>query len=241
MAVYSHHFASLYDSLMGDYGNLITLTQKLIKRYAVKKKSLHVLELACGTGNILKELPKEYILEGLDNSTGMLEVAKKKVPSAVFHYGDMSNFNLKKQFDAIICIFDSINHLLSFRQWQKMFGLVAKHLDTNGVFIFDINTPLRLETLASFPAYVKKQDDMLMCVKIIQTGQHLFDARFEIFDKVSTDKVTCLEEDVYEITVPVISIEKALKKYFTLVKMIDPSRPKVIAKTGRIFFVCRKK
>ena len=41
----------------------------------------------------------------------MLALARKKLPHIRFYRQNMTSFNIAKQFDAIVCLFDSINHL----------------------------------------------------------------------------------------------------------------------------------
>lgn len=47
---------------------------------------VHTLDVACGTGFITRHLPGDVV--GLDQSAAMLELARERVPSAVFVEGD---------------------------------------------------------------------------------------------------------------------------------------------------------
>ncbi|MBT3361872.1 MAG: glycosyltransferase [Rhodospirillales bacterium] len=65
----------------------------------------HVLELGCGTGQLLASLdPARGI--GLDISEGMIDIARSKYPNLKFHVGDMEDSSviasLKGPFDAIV-------------------------------------------------------------------------------------------------------------------------------------------
>jgi ubiquinone/menaquinone biosynthesis C-methylase UbiE len=46
----------------------------------------HTLDIACGTGFLTRHLPGEVV--GLDQSEGMLEIARERVPEAAFVRGD---------------------------------------------------------------------------------------------------------------------------------------------------------
>ena len=46
----------------------------------------HTLDVACGTGFLTRHLPGEVV--GLDQSEGMLEIARERVPEAAFVLGD---------------------------------------------------------------------------------------------------------------------------------------------------------
>ena len=55
---------------------------------------------------------------------------------------DMTNFDLQKTFDVVLCNYNSICHLLTWQDWQKFFEMAYNHLNENGIFIFDINQEL---------------------------------------------------------------------------------------------------
>ena len=119
-----------------------------------KPKARTLLELACGTGAILKIPANDYDVVGLDQSPQMLSIARKKLPRVRFYRRDMVRFDLGKKFDVIICVFDSINHVLKFAEWQKIFRNAARHLEDDGLFLFDINTQAKLERLMRAPTRV---------------------------------------------------------------------------------------
>ena len=64
----------------------------------------------------------------------MLAIARKRLPHIRLFRQDMTNFHIDRRFDAIVCAFDSINHLRRFSDWKKTFRCVAGHLDDGGSF-----------------------------------------------------------------------------------------------------------
>jgi SAM-dependent methyltransferase len=98
------------------------------------------LDLACGTGLLLKNFPSTLSKYGLDLSNEMLIEAKKNNPKAKFMNADISNFTLKKKFDLITCTHDSINYILEPKLLKKHFDLVFKHLSDKGTYIFDVSS-----------------------------------------------------------------------------------------------------
>ncbi|MGH9754361.1 MAG: class I SAM-dependent DNA methyltransferase [Blastocatellia bacterium] len=136
-------FGRFYDAVMGSRAESAAFIHDLIQQHKPEAKTL--LELACGTGAILKRLSKYYQVAGLDISFEMLSVARKKLPGAPLVHADMVTFELGQKFDVIICVFDSINHILSFADWGKVFRRVARHLAQGGLFLFDINTERKLQ------------------------------------------------------------------------------------------------
>ena len=215
--MYSKKFAPYYDLLMGDYSSLIHKTEQLLNRYVQKNNA--VLELGCGTGNILQTLKETYRVSGLDNSEGMLSEARKKVPEALLYCEDMASFTLPHKYAAILCIFDSINHLTSFTDWKKLFRTVHKHLEKDGIFIFDINTNRRHEALAKLPPHVTKiTKDTLSCAKISKQKDNLFEITFQLFEHITTDEITYIEERVRESSFPTEMIIEEVNKRFTILK-----------------------
>ena len=94
-------------------------------------------------------------MTGLDLSPQMLAIARKKLLNVRFYRKDMVRFELAAKFDVIICVFDSINHVLKFVDWQKIFRNAARHLEKDAVS-FDINTEAKLERLINAPTWVHK-------------------------------------------------------------------------------------
>ena len=117
-------FAHFYDAVQGDGSEHAAFLRKLIEGHRPSAQT--VLELACGTGSILKQLRPDYEVTGLDLSAPMLEVAAEKVPGVRLVEGDMTRFALGERFDVVLCVYDSINHLLEFPQWERVFDLVHR-------------------------------------------------------------------------------------------------------------------
>src|SRR5262245_46259787 len=116
-------FGRFYDAVMGSRAGSAAFIHNLIRRHKPEAKTL--LELACGTGAVLERLSKYYQVDGLDISIEMLSVARKKLPGARLVRADMVTFELGQKFDVIICVFDSIHHILNFADWGNVFRRVA--------------------------------------------------------------------------------------------------------------------
>lgn len=238
--MYSQQLSKYYDELMGDNPHILNTAKELVHTYVSKRGQ--VLELGCGTGTVLKELAKDYVLSGLDIAPGMIEVARKKVPSATYYVDDMTTFSLPQKYDAILCLFDSINHLITVSQWESTFQHVSGHLKKNGIFIFDMNTMYRLNGLSTLPTNVKKiNNSLLSTAKISRQKRNLFSVTFQVFDHLDTPEISYFEETVFELGVSLPRIRKLLEPTFEIKKMIDPFRPRISRDTGRIFFVCKLK
>ena len=68
-----------------------------------------LLDVGCGTGNHVAHLREHYRVDGLDLEEGLLRIARDRYPDAAFHQGDMTDFDLGRRFDAVICRTDSPN------------------------------------------------------------------------------------------------------------------------------------
>lgn len=240
MSIYSADYAKYYDALMGDDPTIIDTTKRLVQIYHKQTPPLNLLELGCGTGTILEQMPKDFLLTGLDISESMLQIAKKKVPHATYLHADMTNFKIPQKFDMILCIFDAINHLTTWTKWQHLFKNVAHHLSPHGIFIFDMNTMRRMALLATFKPYTTKLDkDTLAFVKIREKADNVYTGQFVVITD-SRNEPQAIEQLIDEAVFPISTVEKELAKYFTIEKRADPYRDRVTGNTGRIFFVCRK-
>src|ERR1700694_2676162 len=80
-------FGRFYDAVMGDRAKAAEHLRKLIR--AAKPNATSVLELGCGTGSILTHLQHNYEVSGLDTSSRMLSIARRKVPQAKLFRQDM--------------------------------------------------------------------------------------------------------------------------------------------------------
>ena len=135
--------AKYYDVLVKDD----QATQLWVDFFNRHQSDKTVLELASGTGEITLELAKNYLVDASDISEPMLNEIKAKdnnMLNDIFKL-DMTNFNLNKTYDNIICFCDSINYILDLSDLESMFKSVASHLKVGGSFMFDMHTKDRLK------------------------------------------------------------------------------------------------
>jgi cyclopropane fatty-acyl-phospholipid synthase-like methyltransferase len=198
------------------------------------------LELACGTGGVLKHLAKHYKVNGLDISREMLAVAKKELPKAKLYHQSMVDFKLTEKYDVIICIFDSINHLIKFSGWKKVFLQTQKHLTENGVFIFDINTQKKLDRVIAEPALVRKFDNNLMIMNVTNIGKNISNWNIKIFEQKKGNQYQLQEENIPEVSFPKEQILEALRPLFKSVQVVDTDKTHPKKKGERFYFICKK-
>lgn len=137
--------AEFYDVGWGDFAESSqAFIQRTLSDYGVKSGS--ILELACGTGILAIHLARSgYDTLGIDRSPEMISIASTKgryVKGAEFAVGDMRKLDLESEFDAALCMFDSLNYLMTIEEVSETLQSVSSVLRDDGVFIFDFNRPL---------------------------------------------------------------------------------------------------
>jgi len=128
-----------YDSIYywKNYENDILIVESFFIKYGTKVR--YILDVACGTGNHDLLLAKKgYKITGIDLNIEMLSIARNKVRNGFFQSCDMKNFELNQRFDAVICLFSSINYNLDLMELKRTLGNFYSHLKPNGICIFDI-------------------------------------------------------------------------------------------------------
>jgi SAM-dependent methyltransferase len=216
-------FARFYDAAMDDPGPRADRVIEWIDRHHPDAAS--VLELGCGTGSILTRLDGIPSLTGLDHSPEMLAVARAKVRRARLVEGDMAAFRLDEQFDVVVCVFDSLNHLLTFDAWQSMFRSVYDHLRPGGLFIFDVNTLGELKRLGDEPPWVYDFDQgvLIMDVAFAHDGGSQGTSQWDIriFEHLGDGRYDLHHEQIGELGVDLSLIRSALDPNFVLLEQAD--------------------
>lgn len=145
--------AASYDGLTRDipYEKYLRFFKTLLRRHGVTATT--VLDLACGTGSLSVLLAKHgYRVLGVDRSEEMLTVAAEKAMELeenqpFFVAQPMQRLRIPEPVDACVCALDSINYVTKPQDVQKAFRRVYESLRPGGLFVFDINTPYKLESL----------------------------------------------------------------------------------------------
>lgn len=237
-ADYYDEYAKFYDNDSStDNASKAVFLEEIIQKLNPKAKS--VLEIACGTGNILEPLSNRYEVSGLDLSPKMLDIAREKLPGVHFYLGDMTSFELGKKFDVILCIFDSINHVLDFDQWESTFDRVKAHLNEGGVFIVDINTVYKMEKFAEYPPTFNIIKDTYRLIDVKKERNGLYSWNIEVFAPTGEDTYTLSRTSIPLAAYPFGQIEQALEDRFSRVETSTPDNQPIDDMTYRIYFSCK--
>ena len=130
--------ASLYDQCWGQ--EFAAFAQEAFRTHLAEiiPVPASVLDLCCGTGLLIAHLGSlGHNVYGVDESSGMLEIARRNAPQARLQQADMAGFHWDTRFDAVVCLYNSVNHTRSPGHLQMVMANVATHLHPAGSFLFD--------------------------------------------------------------------------------------------------------
>ena len=247
MAEYEHRgktskpFVSFWESLTSKEG------AKARARYVLEpvneycKQAKKILEIGCGIGEVLVNLPDRYAVYGLDVERDYIEVCRRRMPRGKFFVSSMRNFKIDEKFDVIFSANDAVNFLKNFAQWKSTFKTVNAHLNKDGLFIFDVYTPKMLRDTLH---WLEKYNRSTSSVKALPKGYYYdkemvkgdtltWDSR--IFERLPNGLYQLNKYRFKERIYPVAKMKFALSEYFDILEAN-------LREEGRkILFVCRKK
>lgn len=145
--------APYYDEIMSvvPYADWVRYLKRIMKQHGWAKAK-DILDVATGTGTVALLLAEQgFRVVGVDIAPRMIEIAQqkaaqKRVGEVSFLCQDATKLTLEKPyFDLAICLFDSVNYILTSQGVQKLFAGVLAALKPGGGFIFDMNSEYALE------------------------------------------------------------------------------------------------
>jgi SAM-dependent methyltransferase len=131
----AHIYDLVYEAEGKDYAAEARDIHEQIARRTKNARSL--LDIACGTGGHLRHFADWYDVVGLDLDPTMLAVASEKTPGVPLVQADMRTFQLRRSFDAIVCLFSSIGYMASADELDRAVARMSAHLAIGGVLIID--------------------------------------------------------------------------------------------------------
>lgn len=238
-------FLEYYDKIVRSVNNPLEdeiefIVEDCIKEYKPEVKT--ILETACGTWVVAKELIKLwYDVTWLDISENMLKMAEKNVKKENLVLADMTDFDLAKKFECVLCNYNSVCHLLKWEDWQNFFEQISNHLEKDWLFVFDINTLFEFESITRDFAQFYNFGDDTVCLEMFKKKTH-FEWLVRIFKKSDWKKYDLIEEVVKENSFPISRITKELEsRWFKILETVDYHYWKVTAESERVYFICKKK
>ncbi len=132
----ANYYDEIYASMGKNYAAEARKVNKFVKRHK-KSAGISLLDVACGTGLHASFLSQRYRVEGLDLDREMLKAARRNYPGLRFHQGDMTDFDLGREFDVVTCLFSSIGYVKTKARLRQAIQTMVRHLVPGGVLLVE--------------------------------------------------------------------------------------------------------
>jgi ubiquinone/menaquinone biosynthesis C-methylase UbiE len=120
-----------------DYLKETKFILQVAKQLKVKGKT--IIDVSCGSGNHSKVFSDlGYLVHGVDLNGDMLALARKTLGSkAKLYKQDMRKLDIPVKADILVCLFNSINYNLSYKELKTTLTKFYNHLKPDGIVVFD--------------------------------------------------------------------------------------------------------
>ena len=189
------NLASSYDRLTSDvdYKSWVEFAQAILKKEGLSPRT--VADLACGTGSATRILAEQgYRVTAVDLSEEMLTEAMDKCADLeempTFVHQNLAQLHLPRAVDMAVCFLDSLDYILDPADCERAICRTCKALNPGGIFIFDVNTPEKLQAMDG--QVFLDEDDDVYCVwrgefdedtNICSYGMDLFQREGEVWHR----------------------------------------------------------
>ncbi|MDO5457838.1 MAG: class I SAM-dependent methyltransferase [Atopococcus tabaci] len=239
------YFEDVYDLLMDE--SVYEEWQTFFKLYFNLDKSLHILDLGCGSAQLTIQLAQAgFKITGLDLSEDMLARASFNqgesntfFPLVQADMTDLSDFGF---YDGIISSLDSICYLENQENVSRVFNEAYVHLNEGGYFIFDVHSTYQMEDL--YPGYMYNHSrEKFSFMWTAYQGKEPYSVIHDMDLFIKEDKMYRKKErTIKEKTYPLEDYQLMLKSAgFTQVNVYDGfGKNPIHEESPRWFFVCKK-
>ena len=189
------NLAASYDRLTNDvdYRSWVDFAHAILEKEGLKVRS--VADLACGTGSATRILAEMgYRVTAVDLSEDMLTEAMDKCSDLenlpTFVHQNLAQLSLPRAVDMALCFLDSLDYILDPTDCEAAIRRTYKALNPGGIFIFDVNTPEKLQSMDG--QVFLDEDDDVYCVwrgefdeerNICSYGMDLFQRQGEVWHR----------------------------------------------------------
>ena len=158
------HLAQFYVALMDeDSDGWAEYLLSLAVRQGLQPR--RILELGCGTGSITAALAERGLeVLGVDISPAMISHAREKAARygypVEFAVQDIRELNLPGQrWEIAVAACDTLNYLVTAEDFRRAAAAVCRHLEEGGLFLFDLNSEIKLREVYGSNSYADLQED----------------------------------------------------------------------------------
>lgn len=241
-------FARVYDMFQDnvDYDVWGAWLKQQLKEYGILDGL--VLDLGCGTGTMTELLAEAgYDMIGVDNSGEMLaEAMEKRVESGhdiLYLLQDMQEFELYGTVRAVVSVCDSLNYITEEEELEHVFALVNNYLDPQGIFLFDMNTVYKYQTMIGNTTIAENRDEgSFIWENYFDQEEGINEYDLTLFIREEDGRFRKYEETHFQRAYEQEEVEKAIREAgMELVAVYDaftknPPRPD----SERLYFVVRE-
>lgn len=241
-------FAKVYDLFMDNipYGEWTDYVKELLSEEGILEGIL--LDLGCGTGSVTELLARSgFDMIGIDNSEEMLEIAMEKEERSgldiLYLLQDMREFELYGTVRGVVSICDSMNYILEEEELEEVFRLVHNYLDNEGIFLFDMNTVYKYETLLSDNTFAEdREESSFIWGNYYDEEEMINQYDLSLFIREDDGKYRKYEETHLQRAYERQQVEELLERAgFELLHVYDAfTKDAPAGDSERIYFVCRR-
>ncbi len=243
---------TIYDDVMDhvDYNGWADFVIDILRDYngdsQNSAKPIRIIECGCGTGSLVIRLALSgFKITAFDKSKEMIAQAKSKGSQMQeppdFMVADFGTFRSDKAYNVCLCLYDSVNYIMSQSALEEFFSNINQLLESDGILIFDICTEYNSityfdnnsdENFGKGHHYTRK----MTYDKVNRIQQNVFNIWFKSEPKklyIETHQQMIYSESVVRAVVE--------KSGFTVLEIVDGFyRDRVRDDSLRIHFICRK-
>ncbi len=129
-----------YDRIYSKFKDYNSECDKILNLLKDKQPNARtILDVAVGTGEHARILSEkgDYIIDGVDIMPEMVEIARSKKQTGEFFVGDMTNFDLGRKYDIVMCLFSSIGYVRSLENVANTLNCLKRHINDDGIMLVE--------------------------------------------------------------------------------------------------------
>lgn len=132
----ARYYDLIYDQFR-DYKGDAAQVAELLRRLASGAEL--ILDVGCGTGRHAEALTRihGFQVDGLDIQPDFVEIAQERCPGGQFHVGDMADFDLRRRYDVVLCLFSSIGYVKTKESLAATARCFRRHLSPGGIALVE--------------------------------------------------------------------------------------------------------
>ena len=237
-------FSYIYDKLSFDidYEGYAKNIKDLAKKYEIGNENM--LELACGSGMLTQYFFDDFErIDALDISTDMLNCFAEKydIDKVNLIYYDMVAFEQKNFYDLIVILLDSVNYVTNPADLEKLFRNSYDNLKDDSLFVFDINSEMKMREIFGSECYVYEYEDIFYTWDNYLEDD-LIDMNLNFFVENPDGTYKRIEEYQQERIYSIEYVKSLLEKIgFTDIRIFDEDTMGVVNEESlRVLFSARK-